>query len=144
MTITEQRVNDTRSKRLRARLRGEQRPCHICNGEIDYGAHHHHPKSFQLDHLWQVALGGPEYDYANVGASHRFCNRQRSDKVDAVTIATAAKYGVTIEPDHTPRRPRRYRTSERTCTTPDGQHCTDCNGVHTGSTFVTSRNWWTA
>ncbi|CPV78460.1 hypothetical protein [Mycobacteroides abscessus] len=145
--MTEQRVNDTRAKRLRARLRGEQRPCHICNGEIDYGAHHHSPHAFQLDHLWQVALGGPEYDYANAGASHRSCNRQRSDKVDAVTIATAAHYGVTIEPDERARRPRRYQTSERTCTTPDGQHCTRCNGVHNPEPrvgFVTSRKWWSA
>lgn len=34
----------------------------------------------------------------------------------------------------------------RPCGTPDGQHCTDCNGTHapaTGITFVTAHNWWT-
>ncbi|CPS10240.1 HNH endonuclease [Mycobacteroides abscessus] len=139
--MTEQRVNDTRAKRLRARIRGEYRTCHICGGDIDYSAHHHNPNSFQLDHLWQVALGGPEYEYSNAGASHRACNRRRSDKVDHITIATAAMYGVTIEPDDRPRRPQPV---ERTCGTADGQRCTGCNGVHTGSTFVTSRNWWTA
>ncbi|MDB2193342.1 hypothetical protein [Mycobacteroides abscessus] len=140
--MTEPRVNDTRAKRLRARLRGEQRPCHICGGDIDYGAHHHSPHAFQLDHLWQVALGGPEYEYSNAGASHRACNRQRSDKVDHITIAAAARHGVTIEPDERARRRRGPQPTERTCGTPDGQHCTGCNGTHTGSTFVTARNWW--
>lgn len=141
MTTAEPRVNDIRAKRLRSRVRAEGRPCHICAGAIDYAAHHHNPNSFQLDHLWQIAHGGPAYDYDNAGASHRSCNRWRSDKIDATTIATAARYGIDLDP----AQPRRPRHGQRACTTPDGQICKDCNGTHNPQPrvgFVTSRKWW--
>ncbi|WP_100522668.1 HNH endonuclease [Mycobacteroides abscessus] len=142
--MTETRVNDTRSKRLRARIRAEQRPCHICLKPIDYAAHHHNPNSFQLDHLWQIAHGGPAYEYDNAGASHRLCNRWRSDKIDATTIAVAARYGVDLEPAQ--GRRRHHQDDQRTCSTPDGQPCSECRGaIHNPAprvTFVTGRNWW--
>lgn len=125
------RVNDIRAKRLRAQVRAEGAPCHICGGDIDYDAHHLHPQSFQLDHLWQVALGGPEYDPVNTASSHRACNRRRGITIDASTIAAAAHYGITIKPTTTD------------CA-PDGQHCTRCNGTHNprpGCTFETARRW---
>ncbi len=140
--MTEPRVNDTRAKRLRSRVRAEQRPCHICLKPIDYAAHHHNPSSFQLDHLWQITHGGPAYEYDNAGASHRLCNRWRSDKIDATTIAVAARYGVDLDP----AQPRRRRQGERACSTPDGTPCNECRGaIHNPAprvTFVTGRNWW--
>jgi hypothetical protein len=143
--MTEPRVNDGRAKQLRARLRREQRPCHLCGGPIDYQAHHLEPTAFQLDHLWQIANGGPAYDWNNVDAAHRACNRERSNKVDELTIAIAAQYGH----DLAPHRPRPRDTSDdgrKISCPPNGQLCTDCQGTHHPSpdvTFVTSRNWWT-
>lgn len=134
------RINDIRAKRLRAQVRAEGGPCHICGGDIDYDAGHLHPRSFQLDHLWQVALGGPEHDPVNAAASHRACNRRRGVTIDAKTIAAAAHYGVTL----TSKPPARTRTTAPACA-PDGQPCTRCNGVHNprpGCTFETSRRWW--
>ncbi|BAX96315.1 hypothetical protein MSTE_00980 [Mycobacteroides stephanolepidis] len=134
-----ERVNDARIKRIRTKVRARKDHCHICGNPIDYQAHHHLPNSFQLDHLWQVALGGPEHDIANCAASHRHCNRQRSDKIDATTITAAAHYGVTISTPGTPA------AADRPCGTPNAQHCDQCTGTHnpqTGVTFVTARNWW--
>jgi len=139
--MTAPRVNDAKAKRIRARLRREANPCHLCGGEIDYDAHHLDPRSFQVDHLWQVANGGPEYDPDNCASSHRACNRARSDAVDAIAIATARKYGITLTPKST------TKTAAASTCAPNGQHCRQCNGVHNpqpGVTFVTSRNWWTA
>ena len=134
--MTTPRANDARAKRLRARLRAKGMPCHACGGEILYDAHHLDPLSFQVDHLWQVALGGPEYDPNNAAASHRACTRRRSDKVDSIAIEAAAAYGVDLTRNAPTRR-------EPTCA-PDGQPCHQCNGTHNpmpGVTFITSRNW---
>lgn len=130
------RINDIRAKRLRAQVRAEGAPCHVCGQPIDYDAHHLDPASFQLDHLWQVALGGPEHDPLNAAAAHRACNRKRSTTVDAKAIATAAHFGVTLTPP--PRQPNRHGCA------PDGMPCTRCNGIHNprpGCTFETTRRW---
>jgi hypothetical protein len=133
------RINDTQAKRLRARQRAKQLPCHACGGEIDYHADHTDPLSFQLDHLWQVANGGPEYDPDNCASSHRACNRRRSDNIDAIAIAAAATYGVTLTAATKTRR-------DPSCA-PDGHPCMDCDGIHNpaapGVIFVTTRNWMT-
>lgn len=132
--MPEARVNDARAKRLRARLRREQRPCHVCGQPIDYTAHHHDPLAFEMDHLWQVDLGGPLYEWDNLGSSHRACNRRRSNKIDQTTIAAALQYGVILNLDTKPASHA-----------PNGIHCTECNGTHNptaGVTYVTARNWW--
>lgn len=135
------RVNDSKAKRIRARLRREANPCHLCGNPIDYDAHHLDPRSFQVDHLWQVANGGPEYDDTNCASSHRGCNRARSNHVDHIAITTAAHYGVTLT-----QRGTQHPSTTPACA-PDGLPCATCNGTHNpapGVTFVTSRNWWTA
>lgn len=134
------RVNDIKAKRLRAALRAQGRPCHLCGKPIAYGAHHLDPASFQMDHLWQVANGGPEYDPDNVASAHRGCNRQRGVTIDTIAIAAAARYGVTL----TPKPPIRKRPVPPSCA-PAGQHCARCNGVHDprpGISFETARCWW--
>ncbi|WP_193046813.1 HNH endonuclease [Mycolicibacterium baixiangningiae] len=128
------RVNDAKAKRLRARIRARGDACHICGHDIDYTAHHHDPRSFQLDHLWQIANGGPAYDITNCAAAHRKCNRARSDTIDAITIAAAASYGI----DLTSAQSKGNHAS-------NGHLCTGCNGYHNpgpGTTFITARNWW--
>lgn len=134
------RVNDSKAKRIRAQLKRQGNPCHLCGEPIDYQAHHHDPRSFQVDHLWQVACGGPEHDPDNCASSHRGCNRDRSNKVDAITIATAARYGVTLT------APTSSAAPAKPCA-PAGQHCPHCNGTHNpapGVTFITARNWTAA
>ena len=56
-------------------------PCHWCKEPIDYEAHHHHPNSFQVDHVIPIAAGGPD-TLDNKVPSHRRCNRAKSDKVN--------------------------------------------------------------
>lgn len=87
------RENDATTKRLRTRIRNRHDDCHICGQPIDYTAHHTDPWSFQMDHLLQIANGGPNIE-ANVGPSHRACNRARSDKIDAIAIAAAEHLGI--------------------------------------------------
>ena len=131
------RVNDAQTKRLRATLRRRRDPCHACGGEINYGAHHHDPHAFQMDHLWPVALGGPAYDDGNLAAAHRVCNRKRSNTIDQIAVDAAAQYGVTLTPTN-PHANAKHA--------PDGQHCNNCGGIHNpsnGVTFITGRNWWT-
>lgn len=138
--MTSPRVNDSKAKRIRAELRRHRNPCHLCGGEIDYDAHHLDPASFQVDHLWQVANGGPQDDPDNCASAHRGCNRTRSNTIDGITIATAAQYGITLTP-----RPTAQPSADRVHCAPNGQHCALCNGTHNptpGVTFVSARNWW--
>jgi len=132
------RENNARAKRIRKELRERQAPCHICGGEINYDTDHLDPLSFQVDHLWQVAHGGPAYDIDNCASAHRACNRLRSDHIDDITIQTALSYGVVIKrPDTDPP------ATVKRC--PQGVLCLDCNGTHDpqpGVTFVTARKWW--
>lgn len=134
------RENDAMAKRLRARLRREGRHCHICGYPIDYKANHLDPMSFQVDHLLQIANGGPAHDYDNLDAAHRKCNRTRSDTIDAIAIAAAGRYGITLAP-------QAGTASVRDCGTPDGVACEACGGTHNpspGVEFVTARRWWAA
>lgn len=134
------RDNDATTKRLRKRLRAQGHPCHVCKAPIDYKAHHLDPLSFQVDHLWQVANGGPAHDWDNLASAHRACNRARSNTIDAITVAAAARYGVTL----TPSPPERAKRPDIERHAPDGAHCPNCNGTHNpqpGVTFITARRW---
>lgn len=64
-------------KKLRARLRAEQRPCHLCGQPIDYSLPHDHPYSFSVDHIVPVARGGAVWDYDNLDAAHKCCNQRK-------------------------------------------------------------------
>lgn len=139
------RENDAETKRLRARLRGRHDDCHICLKPIDYDAHHLNPWAFQMDHLVQFAHGGPTIE-ANVAASHRACNRRRSDTIDGITIAAAYRLGIPLDPTKTAGTYGQTAPSEPPpCTTPDGQLCNRHGGTHNpqpGVHWVTRRRWW--
>ncbi|OBK12976.1 hypothetical protein A5637_20700 [Mycolicibacterium fortuitum] len=145
------RENDATTKRLRARIRNRHDDCHICGQPIDYTAHHTDPWSFQMDHLLQIANGGPNIE-ANVGPSHRACNRARSDKIDAIAIAAAEHLGIRINASRNgPQNMRAaiqdhaWSAGRTPCTTPDGEHCTRCRGTHnpkSGVIWVSERRWW--
>lgn len=53
-------------------------PCHICGNDIDYSLPSSDLMSFQIDHVTPLALGGTD-TLDNCAASHRGCNREKSD-----------------------------------------------------------------
>ncbi|AXH46940.1 HNH endonuclease [Mycobacterium phage Aminay] len=70
--------NTTRRDRHRNTIRRGEPPCHICGCEIDYRAGHLDPRSFTIDHIVPLALGG-EDTLDNLAAACRKCNRDKSD-----------------------------------------------------------------
>ena len=60
--------NGNAERKLRARLRAEGRPCHICGMPIDYSLPPGDPWSF-------------EDDYGNLDAAHRICNQRKGAHV---------------------------------------------------------------
>ena len=140
--MTTPRVNDGLAKKLRARQRAKRLGCHICNdalGPIDYDADHLDPLSFQLDHRWQIANGGPASDPNNCASSHRACNRRRSDTIDDIAITAAAEYDIVLTP-------RDKTTNTDPACAPDGFPCAECDGIHhpsPGIEFITTRTWST-
>lgn len=73
--------NGNARRKLRARLRAEGRPCHICGQPIDYSLPAGHPWSFEVDELVPVSRGGSPLDYSNVDAAHRICNQRRGNRM---------------------------------------------------------------
>ncbi len=69
--------NGNAERKLRARLRAEGRPCHLCGQPIDYGLPAGHPWSFEADHVVPRSRGGAAFDYANLDAAHRICNQRK-------------------------------------------------------------------
>ena len=67
---------------------GPDPPCYWClmagldedAAAIDYTADHLDPLSFQIDHVTPLAKGGTD-TLDNITASHRKCNRDKSDKL---------------------------------------------------------------
>lgn len=80
------RLGRTVRERHRKIIAADFPPCHICNGDIDYGAHHYDPNSFTIDHITPIARGGTD-TLDNLAAAHRGCNRLKSDKMPATTHA---------------------------------------------------------
>ena len=70
----------TTRKQIRKALAADEPPCHICGQAIDYTLPHTDPMSFQADHVTPRARGG-SHTLDNSKASHRRCNREKSDKV---------------------------------------------------------------
>ena len=78
--------------KLRRRLAAEGRGCWICRAfgrpdAIDYSLPARHPRSFEVDELVPVSLGGDPLDYSNVDSTHRECNNWRGTRSVAQVIA---------------------------------------------------------
>ena len=69
--------NGNAERKLKARLRAEHRPCHLCHQPIDYSLPSGDPWSFELDHITPRSRGGALYDYENCDAAHRICNQRK-------------------------------------------------------------------
>lgn len=78
-------TRNTKNRDLhRAAIAKDRPPCAHCGGDIDYDAHHLDPFSFQIDHVTPLSKAKPGEDLDtldNCVASHRVCNREKSDKI---------------------------------------------------------------
>jgi 5-methylcytosine-specific restriction endonuclease McrA len=75
-------ANGNARRKLRARLKAEGRPCHLCGLPINYSLPAGGPWSFEVDELVPVSRGGDPLDYSNVDAAHRICNQRRGNRMD--------------------------------------------------------------
>ena len=94
MSTNPRYAKGTARTKLRRRLRAEGRGCWICRAfgrpdAIDYSLPARHPRSFEVDDLVPVSLGGDPTDYGNVDAAHRECNIWRGNRTVGQVLAIA-------------------------------------------------------
>lgn len=73
-------ANGSARRKVRAWLKDQGRPCHLCGGAIDYSLPAGHPMSFEVDEIVPVSKGGSPIDPSNVAPAHRICNERRGNK----------------------------------------------------------------
>ena len=73
-------ANGAARRKLRAWLKAQGLPCHLCGGAIDYSLPAGHPMSFEVDEIVPVSCGGDPLDRANVAPAHRICNERRGNR----------------------------------------------------------------
>lgn len=69
------------------RIYQTQDVCGICGKPVDKSLKFPHPLSPCIDHIIPIAKGGHPSDINNLQLAHLTCNRQKSDKLFAVTDA---------------------------------------------------------
>lgn len=72
--------NGNERRKVRAWLRSQGLPCHICGQPIDYSLPAGDPMSFEVDEIVPVSKGGSPTDRANVAPAHRICNQRRGNR----------------------------------------------------------------
>lgn len=85
------RVGEMRTAYEKNRLviRKTQTVCGICGQPVDFSYKTPHPLSWTVDHIIPVSKGGHPSDLQNLQLAHRWCNRQKSDKI-GLTMRRAA------------------------------------------------------
>ena len=73
-------ANGHARREVRAWLKSQQLPCHICGRAIDYSLPAGHPMSFEVDEVVPVSKGGSPIDRSNVAPAHRICNERRGNR----------------------------------------------------------------
>ena len=73
-------ANGNARRKVRAWLKAQGMPCHICGRAIDYSLPAGHPMSFEVDEIVPVSRGGSPIDRSNVAPAHRICNQRRGNK----------------------------------------------------------------
>ncbi len=73
-------ANGSARRKVRAWLKAQGLPCHICGRAIDYSLPARHPMSFEVDEIIPVSKGGSPIDRNNVAPTHRICNERRGNK----------------------------------------------------------------
>lgn len=83
-------ANGSARRKLRAWLKAQGRPCHICGQAIDYSLPAGDPLSFEVDEIVPVSKGGDPLDRSNVAAAHRICNQRRGNRDIRQKLSTAS------------------------------------------------------
>lgn len=81
MTTPSRYANGHARRQVRAWLRAQGLPCHICGRPIDYDLPAGDPWSFEVDEIVPVSRGGSPIDRANVAPAHRICNERRGNRM---------------------------------------------------------------
>lgn len=77
-------------ERNKKRIYQTQDVCGICGKPVDKSLKYPHPLSPCIDHIIPIAKGGHPSDIENLQLAHWTCNRQKSDKLVAVTETAKA------------------------------------------------------
>lgn len=80
MATASRYANGHARRKVRAWLRAQGRPCHICGQPIDYSLPAGNPMSFEVDEIVPVSRGGSPIDAGNVAPAHRICNERRGNR----------------------------------------------------------------
>lgn len=64
-----------------------QNVCGICGQRVDFDYKFPHPLSPTVDHIIPVSKGGDPSALENLQLAHRYCNREKSNKVFSVGLA---------------------------------------------------------
>lgn len=95
MSTPSRYANGHARREVRAWLRAQCLPCHICGRPIDYSLPAGDPWSFEVDEIVPVSKGGSPIDRGNVAPAHRICNERRGNrplrKVAAPTTVKATR-----------------------------------------------------
>ena len=76
--IGEQRTALDKNKKI---ILATQTVCGICGQPVDFSYKYPHPLSPSVDHIIPIAKGGHPSALDNLQLAHRWCNRQKSDKL---------------------------------------------------------------
>ena len=92
MSTPSRYANGHARRDVRAWLRAQCLPCHICGRPIDYSLPAGDPWSFEVDEIVPVSKGGSPIDRGNVAPAHRICNERRGNRpLRKVAAPTTAK-----------------------------------------------------
>ena len=86
--MTATRNTTTRDRHRRAHKRNTA-PCALCGADIDYTLRTPHPMSFEVDHIVPLNRGGSD-QLDNTQATHRACNRLKSNRLESELAGTPA------------------------------------------------------
>lgn len=73
--------NETLFKHNRKIILATQSVCAICGKPVDKSIKYPDPMSPTVDHIIPVSKGGDPTALENLQLAHRYCNRQKSDKI---------------------------------------------------------------
>ena len=71
----------TAFEKNRKKILATAQVCGICGNPLDKSYKYPHPLSAVVDHIVPIKRGGHPSDLQNLQAAHRWCNRQKSDKL---------------------------------------------------------------
>lgn len=62
-------------------IMASQNTCGICGKPVEFSYKYPHPLSAVVDHIIPLDKGGHPSDLSNLQLAHRWCNRQKSNKL---------------------------------------------------------------